>query len=405
MELLDGMGRELVWGLLALQQRFVSPAALLAAIDLWHGRPEQPLGQILRQQQALEPDQADRVDVAIQTILDRQDSDRLKIFQSIALGKTLWGVLEQVSDPEWRSRLRRAARAVGVEETVTGSLTVTSPPDGSVTLPATDENIQRDLTIGLAAMELALDPQATVLLDPAGKPVKLPATSCDSKAAPGQPDDPSGTVHWGGGKDESDQTTVPPGRNTRGGPAQPPSAGMSTLPSRYRILRPHAEGGLGAVFVAHDEELHREVALKEILERHVHNTENRLRFLLEAEVTGGLEHPGIVPVYGLGQYEDGRPYYAMRFIRGESLGAACRGAQSRDRKHRFAEERWRFTPGQSVEDSLARRDRAQRGSSENGRWRQFARDSQVFDQPAERDSGSSGQESASELRIGRKHGR
>ncbi|HKM52042.1 MAG TPA: protein kinase [Isosphaeraceae bacterium] len=94
------------------------------------------------------------------------------------------------------------------------------------------------------------------------------------------------------------------------------------MPTRYRILRPHAEGGLGAVFVAHDEELHREVALKEILERHVHNTEHRLRFLLEAEVTGGLEHPGIVPVYGLGQYEDGRPYYAMRFIRGESLKSA-----------------------------------------------------------------------------------
>ena len=46
------------------------------------------------------------------------------------------------------------------------------------------------------------------------------------------------------------------------------------------------------------------------------------RFLLEAEVTGGLEHPGIVPVYGLGTYADGRPYYAMRFIRGESLKEA-----------------------------------------------------------------------------------
>src|SRR5262249_17611842 len=43
---------------------------------------------------------------------------------------------------------------------------------------------------------------------------------------------------------------------------------------------------------------------------------------LEAEVTGGLEHPGIVPVYGLGTYGDGRPYYAMRFIRGDSLKEA-----------------------------------------------------------------------------------
>src|SRR5205814_1937625 len=45
----------------------------------------------------------------------------------------------------------------------------------------------------------------------------------------------------------------------------------------------------------------------------------RQRFLLEAEITGGLEHPGIVPVYGLGSYGDGRPYYAMRFIKGDSL--------------------------------------------------------------------------------------
>lgn len=41
--------------------------------------------------------------------------------------------------------------------------------------------------------------------------------------------------------------------------------------------------------------------------------------MLEAEVTGSLEHPGIVPVYGLGQYADGRPFYAMRFIKGDSL--------------------------------------------------------------------------------------
>lgn len=88
---------------------------------------------------------------------------------------------------------------------------------------------------------------------------------------------------------------------------------------RFRILRPHAKGGLGEVFVAHDEELHREVALKEIQDRFADDPESRSRFVLEAEITGGLEHPGIVPVYGLGQYPDGRPFYAMRFIRGDSL--------------------------------------------------------------------------------------
>jgi serine/threonine-protein kinase len=91
---------------------------------------------------------------------------------------------------------------------------------------------------------------------------------------------------------------------------------------RFRILRPHARGGLGAVFVALDGELNREVALKQILEHHADDPTSRQRFILEAEITGGLEHPGIVPVYGLGAYEDGRPYYAMRFIRGESLKEA-----------------------------------------------------------------------------------
>ncbi len=68
-----------------------------------------------------------------------------------------------------------------------------------------------------------------------------------------------------------------------------------------------------------DAELNREVALKQILDRHADDPISRQRFLLEAEVTGGLEHPGIVPVYGLGRYADGRPFYAMRFIRGDTL--------------------------------------------------------------------------------------
>src|SRR5262249_2271311 len=82
------------------------------------------------------------------------------------------------------------------------------------------------------------------------------------------------------------------------------------------------QGGLGEVFVARDEELKREVALKEIQGRHADQPESRARFLLEAEVTGGLEHPGIVPVYGLGTDGDGRPFYAMRFIQGDSLKEA-----------------------------------------------------------------------------------
>lgn len=89
--------------------------------------------------------------------------------------------------------------------------------------------------------------------------------------------------------------------------------------TRFRILRPHARGNLGEVFVAHDIDVDREVALKQIQERHADHADSRARFLVEAEVTGRLEHPSIVPVYALGHYSDGRPFYAMRLIHGESF--------------------------------------------------------------------------------------
>jgi tRNA A-37 threonylcarbamoyl transferase component Bud32 len=96
----------------------------------------------------------------------------------------------------------------------------------------------------------------------------------------------------------------------------------SSAGGRFRILRPHSSGGVGEVFIAHDEELHREVALKRIQEHHAYDPENRARFTLEATITSQLEHPGVVPIYGRGQGTDGRPYYAMRFIKGDSLKQA-----------------------------------------------------------------------------------
>lgn len=105
------------------------------------------------------------------------------------------------------------------------------------------------------------------------------------------------------------------------------SAGDSPAPthesaSRYNKVSEHAQGGLGQVFIARDTQIGRDVALKEIKSPHERNASLRQRFMLEAEVTGRLEHPGVVPIYGLGTYEDGRPYYAMRFIHGQSLRAA-----------------------------------------------------------------------------------
>jgi serine/threonine-protein kinase len=97
---------------------------------------------------------------------------------------------------------------------------------------------------------------------------------------------------------------------------EPPPAMEST---RFRMLRPHAKGGLGEVFLAHDTQLNRQVALKEMQARHADHAERRARFVKEAEITSSLEHPGIVPVHSLGVHADGRPFYTMRFVDGERL--------------------------------------------------------------------------------------
>jgi serine/threonine protein kinase len=76
------------------------------------------------------------------------------------------------------------------------------------------------------------------------------------------------------------------------------------------------------VFLARDGEIRRDVALKEIRRDRSADDASVGRFVQEAEITGQLEHPGVVPIYGAGVYPDGRPYYAMRFIEGKELKAA-----------------------------------------------------------------------------------
>lgn len=123
----------------------------------------------------------------------------------------------------------------------------------------------------------------------------------------------------------------------------PASDSVGSLPptsnDRFELLEPHARGGLGEVYLAHDRELNREVAVKRLQERHAGSADSRIRFLVEGEITGRLEHPGIVPVYGMGMSDDGRPYYAMRFIKGRTLRDAIVSLHSRDS---ISEDEWRI---------------------------------------------------------------
>jgi serine/threonine protein kinase/tetratricopeptide (TPR) repeat protein len=112
--------------------------------------------------------------------------------------------------------------------------------------------------------------------------------------------------------------TASPDMAATGFPEATPGEALSTG-SQYRVLRLHARGGLGEVFLAQDEKLRRQVALKRLQTPHTRSPQNRRRFLWEAEVTSLLEHPNIVPVHAVGEDADGRPFYAMRFVQGETF--------------------------------------------------------------------------------------
>ena len=93
--------------------------------------------------------------------------------------------------------------------------------------------------------------------------------------------------------------------------------------ARYTLTRLQGEGGLGKVWVACDQDLNREVALKELRPDQARHPDAWHRFLKEAQVTGQLEHPNIVPVYELGRRpEDDQPYYTMRLVRGQTMRRA-----------------------------------------------------------------------------------
>jgi PAS domain S-box-containing protein len=93
---------------------------------------------------------------------------------------------------------------------------------------------------------------------------------------------------------------------------------------RYARLRLHATGGIGRVWVAHDADLGRDVALKELRPERADHVGLWARFLQEARITGQLEHPGVVPVYELARRgDDQQPFYTMRFVKGRTLSEAA----------------------------------------------------------------------------------
>ncbi len=93
---------------------------------------------------------------------------------------------------------------------------------------------------------------------------------------------------------------------------------------RYEQFRYLTKGGLGEIFIARDEEFGRDVILKFIRRSREANPNNQVRFRVEGKIAARLEHPGVVPIYGMGQATDGRQFLVMRLINGEPFSDAIR---------------------------------------------------------------------------------
>lgn len=167
-----------------------------------------------------------------------------------------------------------------------------------------------------------LDAQLRVLFQFGGQSWANAATSgvdaairkpTDKTEPPSQPDR----------TDKSAATSRNDGDST---PAAPERRPLDALHAHtdYTDLRLLAQGGLGVVYLAQDKLLNREVAIK-FIQPHLGKDEfSRQQFALEAEVTGRLQHPGVVPLYGFGETADGQMFYVMRYIEGRSLDSAIR---------------------------------------------------------------------------------
>lgn len=92
----------------------------------------------------------------------------------------------------------------------------------------------------------------------------------------------------------------------------------------YRIIRQLGQGGMGAVYLAANPTLPRHDALKVLSQELSRDPDFRTRFLREADVAAGLDHPNIVSVYTRGQTEDGQLWIAMQFVDGTDADAAQR---------------------------------------------------------------------------------
>lgn len=190
------------------------------------------------------------------------------------------------------------------------SSTDNADPDGTIIEGATAEAADPNGTIIEGTSARTTDADGTIIEGATGEASasQTGATEFESSTTGA-----SGKGNWNETRDPSQK------KPRKKGKAAHETANRWDAEQRYPLVTNFARGGLGQIWMANDSRLRREVAFKELLPSALKNRNALERFLEEAQITGQLEHPSIVPIYDIGYQENGTPFYTMKLVRGETM--------------------------------------------------------------------------------------
>jgi eukaryotic-like serine/threonine-protein kinase len=250
----SGADRNLLFGLLALQNGLIDQLQLVAAFQAWTLQKDRPLADHLVDSGALDADQRSVIDSMVGMHLKKHGGSTANSLGALPTSVLAARELARLEDPDLDNSLA-----------------------GLPTLGArVDSSSDRTLDLDVAPAE-----DGSIVLAGIGAGMR----TIISRVVLHDKDQDSG-----GGD----------------GPRRPHARA-----GRYQLLGEIARGGMGLVLRGRDPDLGRDLALKILLDQHRDRSDLVDRFVEEAQICGQLQHPGIVPVYDLGTLADHRPFFTM----------------------------------------------------------------------------------------------